>query len=44
MNQISLDGEANFFEKQVAEHALSGVDDTGATHLNDRTLDMDADF
>jgi ribonucleoside-diphosphate reductase beta chain len=44
MNQISLDGKANFFEKQVTEHALSGVDNTGAPHWNDRTLDMDADF
>jgi hypothetical protein len=44
MNQISLDGKANFFEKQVTEYALSGVDNTGAPHRNDRTLDMDADF
>jgi ribonucleotide reductase beta subunit family protein with ferritin-like domain len=44
MNPISLDGKANFFEKQVTEYALSGVNNTGTPHWNDRTLDMDAEF
>jgi ribonucleotide reductase beta subunit family protein with ferritin-like domain len=44
MNQISLDGKANFFEKQVTEYALSGVNNNGDPHWNDRTLDMDTDF
>jgi ribonucleotide reductase beta subunit family protein with ferritin-like domain len=44
MNQISLNGKANLFEKRVTECVLIGVDNTGAAHWNNSTLDMDADF
>jgi hypothetical protein len=46
MDNISLEGKTNFFEKRVGEYQKSGVMSrvTSAANANGSDFDIDADF